>query len=189
VGSIRVDCTAAGLSRGAYTLTVTPASIVVVAGGPEVAAYGVATLAQLLRWDTSLQTHVAEVVPLAVDDAPAFAWRGVMVDTSRHFVPVATLLQTLDGMYAAKLNVFHWHIVDSPSFGYHSERHPELAREGSWSGVCAKDYFNLRRPVMSILNTIHLVQSCSTQPPLVQPCSIQPHLIQLCTTQPTQKGD
>ena len=58
-----------------------------------------------------------------------------MIDSSRHFIPVDEILQTIDAMYAAKLNVFHWHIVDSPSFPYESEAYPELSVEGSWAGA------------------------------------------------------
>eukprot|EP00041_Stephanoeca_diplocostata_P024297 m.611171 g.611171 ORF g.611171 m.611171 type:complete len:93 (-) comp22499_c0_seq10:1510-1788(-) len=58
-----------------------------------------------------------------------------MIDSSRHFIPVAEILQTLDAMYAAKLNVFHWHIVDSPSFPFQSAAYPELSVEGSWGGA------------------------------------------------------
>ena len=35
-------------------------------------------------------------------------------------------------MSASKLNVFHWHMVDSPSFPYESEKYPELSKEGAW---------------------------------------------------------
>ena len=49
------------------------------------------------------------------------------LDTSRHFVPVEDILILLDGLYAAKLNTFHWHIVDSPSFPMDSKAFPELA--------------------------------------------------------------
>ena len=49
------------------------------------------------------------------------------LDTSRHFVPVEDILTLLDGLYAAKLNTFHWHIVDSPSFPMDSKAFPELA--------------------------------------------------------------
>ncbi len=52
-------------------------------------------------------------LPLLVKDAPRFAWRGLMVDTARHYMPVGHLFRTLDGMAAMKLNVFHWHMTDS----------------------------------------------------------------------------
>ncbi|KAH8052085.1 N-acetyl-beta-D-galactosaminidase [Aureococcus anophagefferens] len=48
--------------------------------------------------------------------APKFAYRGVMVDSSRHFLPVPTLEAILDGMAASALNVLHWHLVDAQSF-------------------------------------------------------------------------
>ena len=49
-------------------------------------------------------------------DASKYSWRGEMLDTSRHFVAVFDILRFIDGLYAAKMNVFHWHIVDAPSF-------------------------------------------------------------------------
>ena len=81
-----------------------------------------------------------DFVPLRITDAPLFGWRGHMLDTSRHFVPVDEILTLLDGLYAAKLNVFHWHIVDSPSFPMDSKAHPELALQGSWTGTNASIY-------------------------------------------------
>lgn len=63
-----------------------------------------------------------------------------MIDTSRHFVPVDDLLQLIDAMAAAKFNVFHWHVVDSPSFPLGSDAYPELSQEGSWSRSAATIY-------------------------------------------------
>ena len=48
-----------------------------------------------------------------VSGAPAFPYRGLMVDTGRHFEPVSELLQMLDRMAANGLNVFHWHLTDA----------------------------------------------------------------------------
>jgi hypothetical protein len=53
---------------------------------------------------------------LVLTDQPALAWRGLLVDTARHFLPVPLLVHTLDGMKAAKLNVLHLHLTDSQSF-------------------------------------------------------------------------
>ena len=123
-----------------YTLSATSTSITIKASTSRGAAYGLTTLAQLLRHDTDLGTRVLDFVPMAIGDAPRFKWRGNMLDTSRHFVPVEEILQLLDGLYAAKFNVFHWHIVDSPSFPMDSKLYPELAREGSWTRSNASIY-------------------------------------------------
>nr|BAG60039.1 unnamed protein product [Homo sapiens] len=40
-----------------------------------------------------------------------------------------------DVMAYNKLNVFHWHLVDDPSFPYESFTFPELMRKGSYNPV------------------------------------------------------
>jgi hexosaminidase len=63
-----------------------------------------------------------------IDDEPRFAHRGLLVDTSRHFVTIPVLEQIIDGMSYNKFNVFHWHIVDDHSFPYQSRKYPEMTR-------------------------------------------------------------
>ena len=54
---------------------------------------------------------------LRIEDAPAVAWRGLMVDVARHFLPMKPLLLAqLDAMRAVKMNVLHLHLTDSQSF-------------------------------------------------------------------------
>jgi N-acetyl-beta-hexosaminidase len=52
-------------------------------------------------------------VPITIDDAPRFPWRGMLVDTSRHYFSLDKLKQIVDALSWNKMNVFHWHIVDA----------------------------------------------------------------------------
>ena len=78
-----------------------------------------ATLAQLAGEGV---VDVAEV-----RDAPHFPWRGLMLDTARHFISTTALKRTLDAMWFYKLNVLHLHLTDDQGFRFRSEAHPELA--------------------------------------------------------------
>ena len=94
---------------------------------------GLATLAQL---SASRRTLPGVIIA----DTPRFAWRGLMVDSARHFISVATLLRTLDAMALVKLNVLHLHLTDDQGFRFASRAFPELAALGS-----DDDYVHRRR--------------------------------------------
>ena len=68
---------------------------------------------------------------VSIDDGPRFPWRGLMIDSSRHFMPVGTILRNLDGMAAVKLNVMHWHLVDDQGFRVECRSQPKLHELGS----------------------------------------------------------
>ncbi len=69
--------------------------------------------------------YSAEIV-----DSPRFSHRGMLIDTSRHFLSIEAIHQILESMEYSKFNVLHWHIVDSPSFPYESKTWPLL-----WNGA------------------------------------------------------
>jgi hypothetical protein len=73
---------------------------------------GLETLSQALRRLPSGMV-VAAQTPLFVSDAPRFSHRGLLVDTSRHFLPVEALQAAIDALVYSKLNVLHWHMVDA----------------------------------------------------------------------------
>ncbi|XP_044735678.1 probable beta-hexosaminidase fdl [Chrysoperla carnea] len=93
------------------------------------ARHGLETLSQLIWWDTELKR--LRVLKIAnIVDKPKFAYRGLMLDTSRNYFSTKAIKRTLDGMAASKLNAFHWHISDSQSFPFDSPRVPEMIENG-----------------------------------------------------------
>jgi hexosaminidase len=71
------------------------------------------------------------VPAVTIEDHPRFPWRGLMLDVARHWMPLADVKRTLDGMAAVKLNVFHWHLSENQGFRIESKRFPKLQEMGS----------------------------------------------------------
>ena len=101
-----------------YTLTVTADPVVSVAiDAPTVfgAYHALTTLAQLTETRTA-GTAVVPNAPWTIADEPRYGHRGILVDTARQYLEVATLMRIVDAMALAKMNVFHWHLTDATSF-------------------------------------------------------------------------
>eukprot|EP00039_Didymoeca_costata_P008632 m.114452 g.114452 ORF g.114452 m.114452 type:complete len:1152 (-) comp14167_c0_seq1:6-3461(-) len=118
-------------SKENYTLTIDWKHSLLTAPSIWGVQYGLETFSQLIRVNGSLMT--ISRAPITIRDAPQYPWRGFMLDTSNHFIPVDAIKRTLDAMAYNRMNVFHWHIVDSYSFPFVSESIPELSKHGKWS--------------------------------------------------------
>ena len=68
---------------------------------------------------------------VTIKDQPRFPWRGLLIDVSRHFIPIDVLKRNLDGMETVKMNVLHWHLSDDQGFRVESKVFPKLAGMGS----------------------------------------------------------
>lgn len=119
-----------------YILNVTPQKINIRANKPAGLLYGVQTLLQLMppeiesdqrEENVSWQLPVVEVV-----DYPRVAWRGLMLDVSRHFFSVDEVKQYIDNMVKYKYNIFHWHLTDDEGWRIEIKSLPKLTDVGAW---------------------------------------------------------
>ncbi len=111
----------------AYRLEVTPSTVTVRASTDAGLFYGAETLFQL-----AASASDGRIAAVTIDDKPAFAWRGMMLDSVRHFQPPAYIEQLLDRMATEKLNVFHWHLTDDQGWRIPIDRYPRLIAVGAW---------------------------------------------------------
>lgn len=88
--------------------------------------YGAATLSQLLTSGAP-----GQLPALKIDDAPRFSWRGLMLDSARHFQSLDEIKRVLDAMAEQKLNTFHWHLTDDQGWRMEIKRYPKLTEVGS----------------------------------------------------------
>jgi hexosaminidase len=96
------------------------------------AMHAMETLSQLVTYDPSSASFVIPSTPIAISDAPRFAWRGVLVDTARHFITVPMILHILDAMSYSRFNVMHWHMVDAQSWPLQLPSLPDFSRKGAF---------------------------------------------------------
>ena len=105
------------------------------------ALYALTSFAQIVEFDVVNDaatnpffygSYTIKHLPLSVVDAPRFAWRGLLLDTSRHFISMANILSVIDGIAANKMNVFHFHAVDDHSHPLYSQTYPDLSLKGAW---------------------------------------------------------
>jgi len=110
-----------------YILDVSRTTARLRASTPLGTMHGLQTFLQLV--DVSPDGFAAPAV--TIQDTPRFPWRGLMIDSARHFIPLEVIRRNLDGMEAVKMNVFHWHISDNQGFRAESKKLPKLTGLGS----------------------------------------------------------
>lgn len=94
--------------------------------------HGLETFSQLITADTCT-TGLLLVKSARIEDRPIYRHRGLLLDTSRNFIPISDIKRTIDGMSASKFNVFHWHITDSHSFPLEIPSIPQFTLYGAYS--------------------------------------------------------
>lgn len=120
-----------GGSAESYTIAAGEASVVVTGADAPGLFYGVQTLGQLIT-----RAGDGWAIPaVAIDDAPRFAYRGVMLDVARHFHDVATVKAYVDRAAGLKYNALHLHLTDDQGWRLALDSRPELVEKASASAV------------------------------------------------------
>jgi len=96
------------------------------------ARHGFETLSQLVVWDDMMETVVVASAVDIIDDRPSFPYRGIMIDTSRSFMPLSTLENAVRAMSYNKLNVLHLHLSDTASFPVEIKSQPNITSFGAY---------------------------------------------------------
>ena len=114
----------------AYKIIATTQGITVSAAGTRGLFYGAVTLWQLL--DAGELFRPIVVPALTIRDSPRFAWRGLMLDSARHFQSPEFIRRFIDQMALHKLNVLQWHLTDDQGWRLQIRKYPKLTEVGAW---------------------------------------------------------
>ncbi len=123
------------LPHEGYVLEIGKTYIHITGGSKTGVFYGIQTLLQYC-------TNKEQIRCCNIKDTPRFAWRGLMLDESRHFFGKEKVKQLLEQMAFFKLNKFHWHLTDEPGWRIEIKKHPELTTvggQGNWSNPDGKE--------------------------------------------------
>lgn len=114
-----------------YSLEVSPQRVQVSAADPAGRFYALVTLAQGLP-PRARSSDPVRASSVRIADIPAYGWRGLMVDSARHFLSVGTIEWVLELMALHKLNRLHWHLTDDQGWRFEVPGWPRLTEVGAW---------------------------------------------------------
>lgn len=121
-----------GIREEAYRLSVSAGGVRISAPTPAGIFYGIQTLRKSLNAASGQRERGPVLLPAAeILDAPRFAWRGAMLDVSRHFFPVEDIKEFIDMLALHNINRFHWHLTDDQGWRIEIKRYPALTGTGS----------------------------------------------------------
>lgn len=146
-----------------YQLNITQNALILVAREPAGMFRAVETIRQLLPADEHPQNQLKklEVPAVIISDHPAFAWRGMHLDVSRHFFSVDYLKKFIDLLALYKFNKFHLHLTDDQGWRIEIKKYPKLTEEGAWRTFNSQDSVCMARSKDNpdfIIDPKHIIQ-------------------------------
>jgi hexosaminidase len=115
---------------GAYHLAVDNKGIYIGGDNETGVFYGIQTLIQLLPLPSDAK--ILSIPDIQIDDRPQFAYRGLMLDVGRHFMPVPFVKRFIDYLALHKMNYFHWHLTEDQGWRIEIKKYPRLTEVGAW---------------------------------------------------------
>jgi hexosaminidase len=133
-GFIRLTLESTPASEG-YRLDITTEGITIESSTKAGLFYGIQTLLQLCPPEIYAASAAALPIniPCAhIEDSPRFAWRGLMLDVSRHFMPLSFVKKMIDLAAMLKFSRFHLHLVDDQGWRIEIKKYPKLTQVGAF---------------------------------------------------------
>jgi hexosaminidase len=133
---LRIDASRAADGEEGYGLVVAPDSVLLVSRTPTGLFRGIQTIRQLLPFGIEAENSVIkmgewQIPSVTITDRPRFAWRGTMLDVSRHFFTVDEVKQHIDLLALYKISVLHLHLADDQGWRIEIKSRPQLVAQGS----------------------------------------------------------
>ena len=126
---------ASEMSDEEYSISVSEKAVVVKASSLKGVLYAIETMKQMLPvaiYTGAPAPKEAWSLPcVEIKDKPRFAYRGLLLDVSRHFFDVEQVKKYMDFMALHKLNTFHWHLTDDQGWRVEIKKYPELTQKGA----------------------------------------------------------
>jgi hexosaminidase len=127
-GYVRIMRSADTMAEGAYRLSVLADGVRITAAGAEGVFHACQTLLQLTPPASGKDRYLPAV---QIVDAPAFPYRGLMLDVARHYLPVTFIRNMIDRMALLKMNRLHLHLTDDQGWRIPIRKYPLLTETGS----------------------------------------------------------
>jgi hexosaminidase len=115
---------------GAYHLSIGRKGIDITGDQDTGVFYGIQSLIQLLPLPAGNQSLAVPYVQ--IEDRPRFAYRSMMLDVGRHFMPVSFVKKFIDYLAMHKMNTFHWHLTEDQGWRIEIKKYPRLTEVGAW---------------------------------------------------------
>ena len=116
-----------GFAAEGYAVESTRNGVIISASTDAGLLYGAVTV-----WQLASGEHPNVVPTASIKDAPRFRWRGLMLDSARHFQSPEFIKRLIDWMAVNKLNIFHWHLVDDQGWRLEIKKYPRLTEVSGW---------------------------------------------------------